>query len=297
MQLEYNQLGYFINQLAVSAMYFGMSSQDADSFRTKLNSQVNVRCAPAVVSSPNSPPQLFSLCQNDTCPLAVPVADCGAYQNLTAQGISNSNPTSVASSLLTATKTASSSSGTGEPTSANVASQSKGSDKLSTGGIVGAAIGGAAVLLFAVVALVYLFRRRKTHQGQAHPPGWDQQNYGAQGNYPPSGYPPKDPHMSYVSNAQTASEMDTSRYQSLTGSPIASPDLAAHQHQRAYSSQPPEYPRLSPVEMEGTGNGGGGFAHMSPHQNLPPMDFQGHNEQISHQGQERYTQQWTSQNR
>lgn len=296
MNLEYNQLGYFINQFAVAAMYFGVSSQDAEQFRIRLNSQFNVRCLPAVTSSPNSPPQLFSLCQNPTCPLAVPVADCGAYQNLTAQGISNSNPTSVASTISFATKTTTSS-GTSEPTSANVANQSTDSNKLSVGGIVGAAIGGAAVLLLAFIAVVYLLRRRRSPQGPAPPPGWDQQNYGAQANHPPSGYPPKDPHMSYISNAQTASEIDTSRYQSLTGSPIASPDLAAHQHQRAYSGQPPDYPRLSPVEMEATATGGGGFAPMSSHQNMAPADFHGHNEQASYQGQERYMQQWNSRNR
>jgi hypothetical protein len=97
MDLEYHQLGYFINQLSLAAVHYGASAQDADTFRSSMNSRFNVRCAPAFSSNPASPPQLMSLCQNPTCPLAVPVSDCAAYVNLTASGTANSNPTTVTS--------------------------------------------------------------------------------------------------------------------------------------------------------------------------------------------------------
>ncbi len=82
MNLEFNQLGYFIFQLTQAALYFGFSAQDAETFRTRLNSQYNVRCAPAVTFTPGGDPQLLSLCQNPTCPLAVPVCLSDSYCSL-----------------------------------------------------------------------------------------------------------------------------------------------------------------------------------------------------------------------
>lgn len=101
MNLEHHQLGYFINQLSLAAVHYGVSAQDADTFRSTMNSRFNVRCAPGVSSNPSNPPQLLSLCQNPTCPLAVPVSDCAAYLNLTASGTTNSNPTTVTSIATT----------------------------------------------------------------------------------------------------------------------------------------------------------------------------------------------------
>jgi hypothetical protein len=253
MNLEYHQLGYFINQLSLAATHFGVLPQDADTFRTTLNSRYNVRCAQAVSFNPSSPPQLLSLCQNPTCPLAVPVSDCAAYANLTAGGVVTSNPTTVTSF---ATKTATPSS-PGELTSTTASAASTASGKLGTGGIAGVAIGGAAVVLIAVIALVFILRRRRTPPAAApdNSPAaaWSQQDYGSSTIHPSSSYLPKNPHVSYYSTGQPPSEMDTSRYPNHadTSSSIASPDLAAYQTYRPHSGHPSETWSPPPVEMEG----------------------------------------------
>ncbi|KAH8723577.1 hypothetical protein GQ44DRAFT_656497 [Phaeosphaeriaceae sp. PMI808] len=254
MGLENHQLGYFINHLSLAAVHFGMSLQDADTFRTSLNSRYNVRCAPGVSFSPNSPPQLLSLCQNQTCPLAVPVSDCAAYANLTAGGVANSNPTTVTSF---ATKTAAPS-GTGEPASSSAAATSADSAKLGTGAIAGIAIGGAAVLLIAIIALVYFLRKRKPAPSvapeQTPTAAWVQQNHGSSTGHPESTYSPKNHHLSYHSNGQPPSEMESSRYQNLTNasSPIASPAPTAQQGYRPHSGHPNENWGPAPVEMDST---------------------------------------------
>jgi hypothetical protein len=207
MNLEYNQLGYFIKQLTLAARHYGFSVQDSDTLSTRMNSQYNVRCAPAISFSPASPAQLLSLCQNPTCPLAVPVSDCAAYNNLTATGVASSNPTTV-----TSTATATVLGGPADSTNPNPPSSGS-SDKLSAGGIAGVAIGGAAVLVIAVIAAVFFLKRRhKTPPPtpSVAPVGWDQSRFSSPGLIDPnSPYTPKDSHMSYYSTGHPPSAMDS----------------------------------------------------------------------------------------
>ena len=93
MNLNHTQLSYFIDQLTMSAEHFGFSPSDAGTINQSLNSRYNVRCAPPVSFNPQSKPQLLSLCQHPSCPLAVPNADCKAYVNLTAEGTSGDTNT------------------------------------------------------------------------------------------------------------------------------------------------------------------------------------------------------------
>ncbi|KAK4187506.1 hypothetical protein QBC35DRAFT_498440 [Podospora australis] len=169
MNLDYNQLGYFINQLSLSSIYHGFSVQDADTFKTRLNSIYNVRCAPAISFNPSSPPQLLSLCQNPTCPLAAPVSDCDAYQNLTANGLQNSKPTTIhATATATVTNSLLPSSTTTAPATDPGTSNNNSSNTLSAGAIAGVAVGGAAVLVLAVAVLLFFFRKRRN--GRNTPP-------------------------------------------------------------------------------------------------------------------------------
>jgi hypothetical protein len=258
MNLEYHQLGYFINQLTLAAVHFGVSSQDADSINKTLNSRFNVRCAPATSAAP----QLLSLCQNPTCPLAFPVSDCAAYQNLTANGNGDTNSATTITASITKTTTASGT-GTSVPTTASAVST--GSGKLSAGGIAGATIGGAAVFLIAVIALVFLLRKRNTPAAPEPPPApaWNQQHYDS------SNLPPKDAHQSYYSAGQPPSEMDTSRYSHrMDGtSPPASPEPTTYQAFRPKSEQPSEMWNGRPVEMHGSLPVGGVSASPPPPHN------------------------------
>ena len=279
MNLEYNQLGYFINQLSLSATYHGVSSQDADTFRTQLNSRYNVRCAPAITLNPAAPPQLLSLCQNPTCPLAVPVSDCAAYTNLTANGSPNSNPTTVTgTATVTATATASANPSSGTNTATPVPAASS-SEKLSAGGIAGVAIGGAAVLILAALALVYMRKKRRTtpppsstEAGAA--PNMDQTHYA-------SPHDTKNAHLSYYPTGNPPSEMDTSGYQSPDpSSRVGSPAVAGTPGYRPYSLPPGEMWN-APVEMDSAPPpppSVGGQSWQAP----PPENFQ-------HQGNTTHT--------
>jgi len=289
MNLEYNQLGYFINQLSLAATHFGVSPQDADTLHTSLNSRFNVRCAPAA-------PMLLSLCQNPTCPLAFPVSDCAAYNNLTANGVTNSNPTSVTSIQVGPTTAAPS--GTGASASTTAGAAPAHSAGLSTGGIAGVAVGGAAILLIAVIALLYFRRKRSTPPAAAPGPapaaGWDQQNYGSPTANSTVTYLPKNPHQSYHSTGQPVSEMDTtSRYTNLSGanSPPASPDPAVHQRGRPYSEQPGEIWRQGPVEMATARTPGPGHGPFPPPQTTAWSESQRQSDSSPMQGQDRHAQQ------
>ncbi|OBT96406.2 hypothetical protein VE01_05647 [Pseudogymnoascus verrucosus] len=163
MSLNFTEIGHFINQLTLSSEYYGFSTTDAQSLALLMNSRYNIRCAPAVSLNPKQAPQLFSLCQDPTCPLAVPNSDCEAYANLSSEGPSSSSPSPSESSSSTSgpttiTNSESSSSPTESPSAAATSSGSKG---LSTGGIAGVAIGGAALLAFIIAAIFYLRRKRR----------------------------------------------------------------------------------------------------------------------------------------
>ncbi|KAJ4336224.1 hypothetical protein N0V87_005516 [Didymella glomerata] len=277
MDLEYHQLGYFINQLSLAAVHYGASAQDADTFRSSMNSRFNVRCAPAFSSNPASPPQLMSLCQNPTCPLAVPVSDCAAYVNLTASGTANSNPTTV-TSVATMTAAPSDASSSAAPTSGTAPADP---DKLSTGAIAGIAIGGAAVLLIAIIALVYFRRKRRPSAAAiepAPPPGWDQHNFSTPTMQPPSAYSPKHPSVSYYSTNQPPDAR-------LRG---ASPDS---QDYHFSSGHPSEIWSPVPVEMEGTQSAQSMHGMSPATQNGEWSKPQRHSEGLPGPGQGQYVQQ------
>ena len=176
MNLDYADLGHFVNQLSKATANYGFSDQDSQTLNTDLNSMYNVRCAPSVTDNPAQGPQLLSLCQADTCPLAVPNADCAAYVNLTANGIADDVSSSQGSSTATpapfipttiSSTTPPISSASTEPTSTAVTTASQAT--LSPGAIAGIAICGAAVLIATVVALALLLQRRRPVQQMSHP--------------------------------------------------------------------------------------------------------------------------------
>ncbi|OBT66722.1 hypothetical protein VE03_03868 [Pseudogymnoascus sp. 23342-1-I1] len=149
MSLNFTEIGHFINQLTLSCQYNGFSATDSQSLALLMNSRYNTRCAPAFSLNANEAAQLFSICQDPTCPLAVPNSDCDAYVNITEQGVSSSSSTSTS---------------TPNPTnsdSSSAAAASSDSKALSTGGIAGVAIGGVALLAAIIAAIIYFRRKRR----------------------------------------------------------------------------------------------------------------------------------------
>lgn len=282
MNLEYHQLGYFINQLSQAAVHYGASAQDADTFRSSMNNRFNVRCAPAFSSNPASPPQLLSLCQNPTCPLAVPVSDCAAYVNLTASGTTNSNPTTV-TSVATMTAIPSDAGSSAAPTS-GVAPANP--DKLSTGAIAGIAIGGAAVLLIAIIAFVYFRRRRGPPPAATAPalaPSWNEHNFSTPTTLPPPDSP-KNPNVSYYSASQPPDARSRG----------ASPDSQSYHFS---SGRPSEIWSPVPVEMEGTQSVQSMYGMSPATQDREWSKSQRYSEGLPISGQEQHVQQqWSDAN-
>ncbi|KFY73859.1 hypothetical protein V499_06067 [Pseudogymnoascus sp. VKM F-103] len=146
MSLDFAEVAYFIDQLTRAAEFYGFSTADAQALNTRMNSMYNSRCALPVTFNPQQGPQLLSLCQDPSCPLAVPNSDCGPYANLTADGGPSSKPSSTDS--------------TTEPTSGSADPSVKGNDKLSAGAITGAAIGSIVGVCLLAVGLFFIQRRR-----------------------------------------------------------------------------------------------------------------------------------------
>ena len=118
MDLKPAQLNYFISQVALSASSFGVSASDLAPVGAALDSLFNVRCADATTVVPDQGPQLQSICQDSTCPLAANNS-CETYPN---NGTAAMKPV-VADAALVPNGTASSSS-SGSPSATGTATES-----------------------------------------------------------------------------------------------------------------------------------------------------------------------------
>ncbi|TVY16688.1 hypothetical protein LARI1_G008031 [Lachnellula arida] len=71
MDLSAAEVGYFIQQVALSAASFGVATDDLTAVGKALTSTFDVKCAPATTVIKAQGPQLQSICIDSTCPLAV----------------------------------------------------------------------------------------------------------------------------------------------------------------------------------------------------------------------------------
>ncbi|KAL2826529.1 hypothetical protein BJY01DRAFT_255993 [Aspergillus pseudoustus] len=83
MNLDINQMNFFINQVRDSAISLGIDADDAAVLVDTLNTSFNTRCSPATIITSQTGPigdtaELHAVCIADNCPLA-PQADCAAY--------------------------------------------------------------------------------------------------------------------------------------------------------------------------------------------------------------------------
>ncbi|KAF2155285.1 hypothetical protein K461DRAFT_276484 [Myriangium duriaei CBS 260.36] len=80
MGLDENMVGYFNEQVGLSAASFGVTNDDVTAVGKALNSLFNVKCAPATTVIKEQGAQLQSICIADSCPLS-PNATCSSYQS------------------------------------------------------------------------------------------------------------------------------------------------------------------------------------------------------------------------
>lgn len=127
MDLGPNELGYFVQQVAMSAASFGVAKEDLEMVGMALNQLFGLRCSPPTAAVPPTDKELQAICIKDTCPLS-PNPVCDQYgaavapvPNSTTPATSSGMPQSTSGSMtgsmtnsMTATMT---NSMTGSPSS------------------------------------------------------------------------------------------------------------------------------------------------------------------------------------
>lgn len=78
MDLDPNEMGYFITQVGMAAASFGVADADVKAVGDALTKLFNYRCSPPATAVKAQGPQLQSICTNEECPLS-PEAVCGKY--------------------------------------------------------------------------------------------------------------------------------------------------------------------------------------------------------------------------
>ncbi|GKT50133.1 uncharacterized protein ColSpa_10314 [Colletotrichum spaethianum] len=106
MDLDENELGYFIQQVALAAASFGVAQDDLKAVGTSLNQLFGLRCSPNATAIPEQGSQLQAICIADSCPIS-PNATCASYQpavapkNATADGMNATATGSTPASTVT----------------------------------------------------------------------------------------------------------------------------------------------------------------------------------------------------
>jgi len=90
-------VGYFIQQVGLSAASFGVSNDDVTAVGKQLNDLFNVKCGPATALAPGADKELQSICIADDCKQAQN-ANCSAYGTIAGEPV---NATSTAPSPTT----------------------------------------------------------------------------------------------------------------------------------------------------------------------------------------------------
>jgi len=145
MDLNYAEVSYFIEQVALAATSFGIAKEDISNVGTALNGLFNVRCAANATAIPAAGPVQQSICIASDCPLAMNNT-CSAYDTAVMPGVANST-LAMGEGNATSTATASAANG-GTPSSTSSGSGSASS----TGAAAANLVGGAAAGAFAIAA-------------------------------------------------------------------------------------------------------------------------------------------------
>lgn len=117
MNLEPNEVGYFITQVVDAALSFGVAAEDLEPVGKAPNMLFGYRCAPPMTVIPGQGAQLQSICSSEECPVA-PNSTCAGVVNGTEP--MNATSTGTASATATATATMSGSGSAISPTSTTV---------------------------------------------------------------------------------------------------------------------------------------------------------------------------------
>lgn len=107
MNLDENEVGYFIQQVGLAATSFGVTQEDATAVGQSLNMAFGYRCAPNATIIAAQGPNQQSICSADSCPLAEG-AVCDQYAPVVEPANATSSATGTASGTASPTATGSS---------------------------------------------------------------------------------------------------------------------------------------------------------------------------------------------
>ncbi|KAK1659146.1 hypothetical protein BDP55DRAFT_620552 [Colletotrichum godetiae] len=102
MDLDENELGYFITQVAMAAASFGVAQDDLKAVGMALNQLFGMRCSQPATAIPEQGPQLQAICIEDSCPISAN-STCASYQP--AMAPKNATATGGMNATMTATMT------------------------------------------------------------------------------------------------------------------------------------------------------------------------------------------------
>jgi hypothetical protein len=125
MDLDVNEVGYFIQQVGLSAASFGVTEEDVAAVGKSLNDTFGYRCAPAAGVIPADDVELQSICIDESCPIS-PNATCDAYDSVMAPmstspaSMSTAMPNGTSSMMPTGSMTTGSPAYTGAANALNV---------------------------------------------------------------------------------------------------------------------------------------------------------------------------------
>ncbi|TVY42652.1 hypothetical protein LSUB1_G003794 [Lachnellula subtilissima] len=137
MDLSAAEVGYFIQQVAMSAASFGVAQDDLTVVGKALSSTFDVKCAPPTAVIMSQGPQLQSICIDETCALAVN-STCDMYNGTTVK------PTVANATLAGNTTASSTASSTTKPSSSSTSVSKSGA--VAVGMSFAAVFGGLAAL-------------------------------------------------------------------------------------------------------------------------------------------------------
>lgn len=107
MNLNNNELGYFIQQVGLSALSFGAAESDVEAVGDALTKLFGYRCSPETTVIPAQGAQYQAICEAESCPLAAN-ATCAAYSSVaTASSTSADKPSSTGGGSPDTTETGS----------------------------------------------------------------------------------------------------------------------------------------------------------------------------------------------
>nr|POE56541.1 hypothetical protein CFP56_33513 [Quercus suber] len=114
MDLDANEVGFFVEQVGLSAASFGVTNDDVTAVGAALNKFFGSKCSPQAQIVPSAVAEYQAICIADDCPLS-PNATCAAYPSAIAPLAVSTTASSTSAASSTPASTSAAPTGNGSP--------------------------------------------------------------------------------------------------------------------------------------------------------------------------------------